>query len=210
MKIRLLLADENPLFLELLIARFAKTSDIEVVAETGNGKNIFDKLSLVLVDIVLVDVFSLGFNGIEMTKRLQSQYPDVKVVILTNNFSKTVIKDLLDAQIWGYLLKNITFDQLCESLRQISVGKKLLSPDVQGVLIDDYLQKGSKRSMVLTRRENEILRSLAEGKSVKEIAEMNFISIKTAGTHKQNIFDKMGFENLPQLVRYALKNGVIY
>jgi len=116
---------------------------------------------------------------------------------------------MLEAQSWGYLMKNITFEQLIESLRQIHTGKKRLSPDVQGVLIDDYLDRGGKNTDQLTKREAEILKLLAEGKSIKEISETYFISIKTAGTHKQNIFGKLGFDNTAQLVRYALKNGIV-
>jgi len=209
MKIKLLLADDNQLFRELLAVRFSDTADFEVVAEATEGVEIIDKAGLVRPDIALTEVMGPRLNGIEVTKSLQRLYPSIKVVALTNHFDKNIIKGMLEAQSWGYLMKNITFEQLIESLRQIHTGKKRLSPDVQGVLIDDYLDRGGKNTDQLTKREAEILKLLAEGKSIKEISETYFISIKTAGTHKQNIFGKLGFDNTAQLVRYALKNGIV-
>jgi len=210
MKIKLLLADENQLFRELLSERFSETPDFEVVAEAGEGVEILDKVGLINTDIVLTEVVSPHLNGIEVTKSLQKQMPSVKVVALTTLSEKNFIKDMLEAKAWGYLMKNDSFEQISEGLRQVYSGNKRISPDVQNVLIDDYLYwKETKNVNPLTKRELEIMKLLAEGKSIKEISEIFFISIKTAGTHKQNIFEKMGFDNLAQLVRYALKNGIV-
>lgn len=210
MKIKILLADENQLFRELMAERFSRTDDMEVVAETGEGLGILENVNLVQTDIVLTEVISPRLNGIEVTKSLQKQSPTVKVVALTNLFEKNFIKSMLEANAWGYLMKNNSFEQISDSIRQINSGTKRLSPEVQNILIDDYLDRNGKIDFLpLTMRESEILAMLAEGKSIKEISETYFISIKTAGTHKQNIYDKMGFENLAQLVRYALINGIV-
>lgn len=210
MKIKILLADENQLFRELMAERFSRTTDMEVVAEVGESLEIMDKVGLIHTDIVLTEVVSPHLNGIEVTKSLQKQFPSVKVVALTTLFEKNFIKSMLEADAWGYLMKNNSFEQISDSLRQIHSGKKYISPDVQSVLIDDYLDRnGTKNVTPLTKRESEILELLAEGKSIREISETYFISIKTVGTHKQNIFQKMGFDNLAQLVRYALINGIV-
>jgi len=210
MKIKLLLADENKLFRTLLTERFLTTLDIEVVAEAGKFKEILEKASLINPDIVLTEIDSPNLNGIEITKSLQKKMPTVKVVALTNSFEKGIIKCMLEAKAWGYLMKNESFEQIRDNLRKIHSGKKILSPDVQNLLIDEFIDsKGTKNVNPLTKRESEILKLLAEGKSIREISETFFISIKTTGTHKQNIFEKMGFSNLTQLVRYALKDGII-
>ena len=209
MKIKLLLADENQLFRELLAERFSQTSDFEIVAEADESDEIIDKTGLARPDIVLTEVLAPRLNGIEVTKSLFRQYPDVKVSALTAHSEKSIIKGMLEAQAWGYLMKSTSFDQLTESLRQIHSGSKRLSPYVQGVLIEDYLERGTNKTDLLTKKETEILKLLAEGKSIKEISETYFISIKTAGTHKQNVFDKLGFDNIAQLVRYALKHGIV-
>jgi len=210
MKIKILLADENQLFRELMTERFSRTTDMEVVAEAGESLEILDKVSLIQTDIVLTEVVSPHLNGIEVTKSLQKQLPSVKVVALTTLSEKNIIKSMLEANAWGYLMKNNSFEQISDGLRQIHSGKKHISPYVQSVLIEDYLDRNSTKNLApLTKRELEILELLAEGKSIKEISETYFISIKTAGTHKQNIFEKMGFDNLAQLVRYALINGIV-
>lgn len=210
MKIKILLADENQLFRELMAERFSRTDDIEVVAEVGEGLEILEKVSFIQTDIVLTEVISHRLNGIEVTKSLQKNTPSVKVVALTNLLEKNFIKSMLEANAWGYLLKNNSFEQINDCIHQIHSGSKRISPEVQNALIDDYLDRNGKIDYTpLTIRESEILTMLAEGKSIKEISETYFISIKTAGTHKQNIFEKMGFENLAQLVRYALINGIV-
>lgn len=210
MKIKILLADENQLFRELMAERFSRTDDIEVVGETGEGLEILEKLNFIQTDIVLTEVISHRLNGIEVTKSLQKQSPSVKVVALTNLLEKNFIKSMLEANAWGYLLKNNSFEQISDCICQIHSGLKRISPEVQSALIDDYLDRNGRIDYTpLTMRESEILTMLAEGKSIKEISETYFISIKTAGTHKQNIFEKMGFENIAQLVRYALINGIV-
>lgn len=209
MRIKLLLAFQNQLYRELLRVRFSKTHDIEIVAEAGNESEVLDKVGLAKVDIVLMDVYSPGFGGVEFTKQLTTKYPTIKTVVLTNQFDRNVVKSMLEAKIWGYFITDITFEQLCDNLRQVFSGNKQISPEVQSILIDDYLDRGTMKMAQLTKRESEILKLLAEGESINQISEALFISIKTTCTHKQNIFDKMGFENIAQLVRYAYKVGIV-
>lgn len=209
MKIKILHADDNALFRELLREGFEKTADIEVVAEANTLYDIYDKVNLIKVDIVLTDVFTPGLNGIITTKELQVKNPQVKVVALTNYFEKNVVKEIMEAKAWGYLNKNISFENLCGSIRQIHEGRKCISQEIQNALIEDYLDRGIQKKTPLTKREMEILKLLAEGRSIKEISEKYFISIKTAGTHKHNIFEKMGFDNLAQLIKYAIKTGIV-
>jgi DNA-binding NarL/FixJ family response regulator len=209
MKIKVLLADDSPLFRDLLAERFAVTGDIEIVAEAANTEETLDKIGLTLPDILLTEVAAPGLNGVEVARAIHRKHPEVKVVALTSHFDKYLVKGMLEARAWGYLMKNCTFDQLADSLRCIHDGKKYISPDIQGYLIDDYLSPENKGLEILTKRESEILKLLAEGQSIRQISESFFISVKTAGTHKQNIFDKMGFDNLAQLVRYAMRNGIV-
>lgn len=209
MKIKVLLADDNQLFRELLAERTAETSDVEIIGEADTMQQVMEIVNNSKPHIVLMEVLFKQKNGIEITRILGKDHPEVKVVALTNHKEKALIKGMLEANAWGYISKNSTFDQLMNYIREISTGKKTLSPDIQSILIDDYLENNSNKSDILSKRETEIMKLLAEGKSIREIAESNFISIKTAGTHKQNIFDKMGFENMAQLIKYALLNGIV-
>lgn len=209
MKINILLADDNQLFREIMAERFKETDDIEVIAEAEDGQEIFEKVRIFNPEIILMDIGIPCMKGIETTKSLYREFPDIKVIALTTRKEKSYIKGMLEANAWGYLLKSSSYEQLVDSIRQIHSGRKCLSTSVEKIIIDDYLGRNSKGSESLTNRESEILKSLAEGKSIREISEKLFISIKTVGTHKQNIFDKLQFENMAQLIKYALKNGIV-
>ena len=122
------------------------------------------------------------------------------------------IRSMFEAGAWGYLLKNCAYDQLGTAINQVYNGKKYLDNDVSGVIIQDYLQHfswGAKKQAELTEREAEVLKLLAEGSSVKEISDSLFISVKTVGSHKQNIFEKLEFGNMAHLFKFAFKNGIV-
>jgi DNA-binding NarL/FixJ family response regulator len=156
-----------------------------------------------------MDICLPKLKGIETAQQILLEHPDCKIIALTSHSEKIHIKGALIAGIHGYYLKSCTFDNLLTAIREIKNGKKVVSTDVESIIIDDYLGRNSNISAALTKRETQILKLLAEGKSVRDISEAFFISIKTVGTHKQNIFDKMGFDNLAQLVKYAIKQGLV-
>lgn len=209
MKIKLLVADQNQLFRELLTKQFAMTPDIEVVAEAASSAEVLDKLNLVAVDIVLTEVFAPNLNGIELAKHISLAHPLIKVVALTTNIEKQVIQDMIQSNAWGYLIKDVTFVQLCDHIRLINKGNRILSPNVQSRLIEDFISRDATKTQKLTKREAEVLLLLAEGKTIKEISDKIFVSVKTTCTHRQHIFEKLGFENMAQLVRYAYKMGLV-
>ncbi len=210
MKIRILLADNNQLFRELLAERFSKTTDMEVVAEAEYSEEVLDKVGLAQPDVILLEVNAPHLNSVDLTKSINKSHPNIKVIALTTFLEKKIIKDMLEANAWGYLMKKCTFEQLSNSLRHIYTGNKQVSTDVQSILIESYLERNSSNGIaILTKRELDVLKLLAEGKSMKDISETFFLSIKTVGTHKQNIFEKMGFENLSQLIRFAMNHGIV-
>lgn len=209
MKIKVLLIDDNQLLIELLRSRFGQTSEIEVVGESHNDTNFLDAIKIAKPDIILMEVGIPQMNSTVISALIYKHFPSIKVIVLTARFEKQHIKTMMEANSWGYLLKNCTFEQLRECIIQVNDGKKHLSTEIQNSIIEDYLERKSFSTSVLTKREIEILRLLAEGKSVRAIADALFISIKTAGTHKQNIFDKMHFENMAQLIKYAIKNDIV-
>jgi two-component system, NarL family, response regulator NreC len=209
MKIKILIADENKLFRELLAKRFLETSEIEVVAEAENSQEVLEQVKNTQPDIILIDIGVPQLKGIETTKILRNEFPKCKVIALTSRSEKMFIKGMLEADAWGYILKNCTYDQLISSITQVFGGKKSVSTDVEGIILEDYLGRHTSKVQTLTDRETGVLKLLAEGKSIREISDAFFISIKTVGTHKQNIFEKMGFENLAQLIKYAMNNGIV-
>ena len=212
MPIKVLIADDNQLFREILARRFTDATDIEIVAQAEDGLEVLEKVRLSKPDIVLMDIGMPRLNGMDTTMALRKKFPDIKTIALTIHDEKAYIKGMLEAGAWGYLLKNCKYDQLVDAIMQVYNGKKYLSTDVAEIIIQDYLEHDSWGTMKLTKlteRESEVLKLLAEGRSIREISEALFISIKTVGSHKRNIFDKLEFENMAQLIKFALKNGIV-
>jgi two-component system, NarL family, response regulator NreC len=210
MKVSVLLADDNKLFRELLAYRLSETNDLEVIGEAEDQAEVLAQVKDTRPDIVMMDICQPRLKGIETTQQILSDHPICKIIALTSHSEKLHIKGALTAGVHGYFLKNCTFEHLLNGIRQINEGKKAVGTDVESIIIDEYLGRSTNISATLTKRETQILGLLAEGKSVREISDSFFISIKTVGTHKQNIFDKMGFDNLAQLVKYAIKQGIVY
>lgn len=209
MKISVLLADDNKLFRELLAHRFNETEDLVAIGEAEDSMELLNLIKEVKPDIVLMDICLPRMKGFETTQYIRTEYPTCKVIALTSHAEKIHIKSALKAGVDGYYLKNCSYDLLASAIKRIHSGKKTLSTDIENLIIDDYLGRNVNTAESLTQREVEILKLLAEGKSVREISEFFYISIKTVGTHRQNIYDKMGFDNLVHLVKYAIKHGIV-
>ena len=209
MSIKVLIADDHQLFREGLTNLLADAADIEVIAQAENGQEVLEKVRFSKPDIVLMDIGMPLLNGIDTTIALRKEFPDIKTIALSMHDEKTYIKGMFEAGAWGYLLKNCAYDQLVDAIIQVYNGEKYLDTHATRVIIQDYLKNDSWGMTKLTERESEVMKLLAEGRSIREISETLFISIKTVGSHKQNIFDKLEFENMAQLIKFALKNGIV-
>ena len=211
--VNIIIADDHQLFREGLVNLLSQASEIEVVAHAENGKDAVSKAKKFNPDIVLMDIGMPEMNGVQATEILHKAHPDIKVIALSMHSDKQYIKGMLEAGAYGYLFKNCTYDQLTEAINTVSTGKKYLSDKITEVLIEDYLGKeadAKEGKALLTKREFEVLKLIAEGKPIREIADLLFVSIKTIGTHKQNILDKLELKSTTDLVKYALKNGIIH
>ena len=214
MSIKVLIADDHKLLRELLADFLTESNDndIDVVAQAGNGQEVLEKVRITEPDIVLMDIEMPRLNGIDTTSALHKEYPKIKTIALSMHDEKPYIQSMFEAGAWGYLLKNCAYDQIGGAIKQVYSGKKYLDTDVSEVIIEDYLEHfswGKTKPTDLTDRESEVLKFLAEGKSIREISEELFISIKTVGSHKQNIFDKLEFGNMAHLFKFAYKNGIV-
>jgi DNA-binding NarL/FixJ family response regulator len=160
-----------------------------------------------------MDVTMPNLNGIEATRQITGQYPEIKVVALSMHADKQFVTGILSAGASGYLTKNCSFDELVKAVRLVAENKKYLCPDVTGIVIEESLSgasdKGSSATDLLTSREREILQLLAEGKTIKQIAEQLFLSIKTIYTHRDQIMKKLHVENMAELTKLALRDGLI-
>ncbi len=211
MPIKILIADDHQLFREGLKTLLSNSEEIEVISQAENGRDAIDKAKIQNPDIIIMDIGMPIISGIEATGILRKEMPEVKVIALSMHSEKHFIKGMLDAGAYGYLFKNCAFDELISSIKSVYNGKKYLSHKITEVLIDEYIGKPSieGKDSGLSDREIEILKLIAEGLSSRDIADKLFVSVKTVGTHKKNILDKLNLNSTADLVKYAIKKGII-
>lgn len=214
MKIKVLIADDHQLFREGLVNLLSDTNDIEIIGQACNGKEAVEMAEKLSPEIVIMDIGMPIYNGIEAASILRKNFPEIKIIALSMHSEKHYVKEMLEAGASGYLFKNCTYQQLIEGIHTVYAGKKYLSDTITEVLIHDYLDKPEVikpeiPSIPLSPREIEILKLFATGKTTKEIADQLFVSIKTVGTHKQHILEKLELKSTTDLVKYAIKYKLI-
>ena len=212
MATKVLIADDHQLFREGLVNLITSAPDIEVIAEAKDGKEATEKAQKLKPDVVLIDIGMPVMNGIEATRIIKKENPKIKVIAVSMHSDRQFVKGVLEAGADGYLLKNCTYRQLIEAVQSVVSGKKYLSDDITEMVIQGYLDPEDERTegqMDLSERELEVLKLYAEGKSTREIGEKLFISVKTVGTHKQHIFEKLNINSNADMVKYAIKEGLI-
>lgn len=213
MKIKVIVADDHQLFREGLKNLLETDGTIEVIAQSENGTAAIEMAQRLKPDVLLTDIAMPDMNGIEATRLLKEKLPDMKVIAVSMHSDKQYVKGMLEAGADAYLLKNSTHRQLIDAVHSVCNGKKFLSEDITELVINGYLDSANTKDdgyNQLSDREKEIFMLLAEGVSTREIGEKLFISVKTVGTHKQNILDKLNLKNNSDVVKYALKKGLIH
>lgn len=212
MTIRILITDDHQLFREGIANLLSASPQIEIVGQAENGQQAIEKAKQLKPDIVIMDLSLPVVNGVDATRILHKEVPATKVLVLSMHADKNYIKEALEAGASGYLFKDCTYDQLIEAINTVYQGKKYLSNKITEVLIHDYLNRDEvtpDNDQGLSERESEILRLIAEGKSTREIADSLFISVKTVGTHKQHVLEKLNLQSTAGLIKYAIKKGIV-
>ena len=189
-----------------------KLSDIKVVGEAGDGKTLFQLLETTPVDLILLDITLPDISGVEIARRLRSEYPQIKILILSVENSSETIRHLLDIGIHGFISKQqTTGNELPDAVRTIMGGAEFFGKDIASILYNIYVSKknASKPSAHFTHKELEIIELCREGFIGKEIAHRLNISLRTVDAHKKNIFRKLGINNTMEMVQHAIKAGVL-
>ncbi|WP_166243611.1 response regulator [Paenibacillus turpanensis] len=231
-KVKLLLADDHQLFREGLKRIINMENDLEVVGECGDGIRVVEMCNEVHPDVVLMDINMPIENGVAATTKIRDFFPDIKVIILSIHDDESYVFETLRKGATGYLLKDMEAEELLNAVRAVVAGQAYIHPKVTGKLINQlrrmtYLDEkgyaGERQAAVtsedagvkyihhdnspLTRREAEVLRLMAEGKSNKSIGEFLFISEKTVKNHVSSILQKMEVDDRTQAVIISIKNG---
>jgi two-component system response regulator NreC len=214
MKIRILLADDHTILRAGLKMMLNAQPDMEVVGEAQDGRQAIQEALRLQPDIVLMDITMPDMNGIEATRQIKKLLPDIKVLILTMHEHEEYVFQALRAGASGYMLKEAADTELISALHIIQSGQFYLSPMAQSVMVGDYLQRvrvGEEKDSYssLTEREREILKLVAEGYTNNQIAERLIISPKTVDTHRTHIMDKLNLHSRAELVKYAMRRGLL-
>ncbi len=212
MSIKILLADDHKIIRDGLRSLLEKESDLEVVAEAGNGAMTVKLARQLKPDVVIMDITMPDLNGIEATRQIMTELPDVKVIALSMHSDRRFVVGMLRAGASGYLLKDSAFNELIHTVHTVMKNRTYLSPAITNIVVEDYLQQlsttDSTYSSVLTAREREVLQLLAEGKTTKQIADRLCLSVKTIETHRRQIMDKLGIHSIAELTKYAIREGL--
>ena len=213
--IRILLADDHSLLRQSLRVLLEMEPDLAVVGEAGDGLKTLDQVEALAPDVVLMDIAMPHLNGLEATRRLKKKCPEAKVIILSMHGDDQYIGQALRAGASGYLLKDASKEELILAIRSVHQGASYLSPRLSRRLIDDYLRLSDPAAPnpyhdLLTDREREILQLMAENRSSPEIARILGISPKTVRNHRANIMEKLGLHSQSDVVKYALRQGLIH
>ena len=213
MSIKVLLADDHGIIRQGLRSLLEKQSDIEVVGEAEDGRKAVALVQKLAPDIVIMDITMPNLNGVDATHQIAAHSPNVKIIALSIHSNKRFVADMLKAGASGYILKECLFDELVLSIRTVVGGNIYLSPRITDVIVDDYVGRLSKphrpQQPVLTEREHQILRMVAEGKSIKEIALALHLSVKTVELNRRQIMQKLNSHTIADLTKYAIREGLI-
>jgi DNA-binding NarL/FixJ family response regulator len=215
-KIKVLIADDHGLMRQGLMLLLKEEKDIEVIGDVDSGESAVNVANEKSPDIILMDIVMKGMTGIEATRWIKEQNPKIKIILISSEVSKDFITAGIKSGIDGYLPKDADKETLLNAIHSAIKGERYFSPDVTALIFQDFYLKEkdgkglpSKKTNELTKREEEVLVLIAHGKSLKDIAEELFISIKTVETHKMHIQDKLGLANTAQLVKYAIEHDLI-
>jgi len=213
-RIRILLADDHTLFRQGVRTLLASETDMEVVGEAPDGTAAAEKAAELKPDVVLLDIGMPGLSSFETTRQIKRNRPETKVVFLTMYDDEDYLVEGMEVGANGYVLKDSPAPQLVAAVRDVYRGGSYLSPRMLSQLVDDFRTRVKTtdrmhRFATLTPREKEVLKMLAEGNSVKEVATQLNLSVKTVEAHKFNLMRKLDIHNKAHLVQYAIQKKVI-
>lgn len=206
--IKIILTDDHQIVIDGLKAVLETAPDIQIIGAALNGKVLLQLLQTLTPDLILLDISMPIMDGLETAAKVKEQYPQVKILILTTHASPHKIKQILKLGVEGYILKDTGRAGLLNAIHTIMQGQTYVDLRVTESLVQSY-QPQQKPLGQLTKREKEITQLIAQGKSTKEVAQALFISPLTVETHRKNIFSKLGIHKTAELVKYAIREGLI-
>jgi DNA-binding NarL/FixJ family response regulator len=213
--IKVLLVDDHTILREGVRALLSVEDDIEVVGEAGDGLEAVEQVPKLQPDVVIMDMVMPRMNGLEATRQIKKRNPDVRILILSMYDDDEYVLQIIQAGASGYVLKRVATEDLVNAIREVYKGSSFLYPPIAAKLIEDYVRRvkgvdvGEAGGEQLTAREREVLRLIAEGNTNQSIAAILTVSKKTVESHRANIMRKLDVHDVTELVKYAIRKGMI-
>jgi DNA-binding NarL/FixJ family response regulator len=208
-KIRILLADDHAMVRQGFRMILSAQSDMEIVGEAGNGREAVELADNLKPDVVVMDVAMPELNGIEATRRITAASPRTRVLALSMYKDSVYVREILRAGARGFLLKDAIDRDLLAAVRAVASGEGYLSPAVSEAVLSDYRRHVTDPLDLLSSREREVLQMIAEGKTNKDIAAALELSVYTVDAHRGRIMEKLNLHSVGELVRFAVRKGLI-
>ncbi len=212
MNLKVLIADDHQIVRESLRALLEKEPGITVVGEAEEGRTALRLARELLPDIIIMDVGMPDLNGIEATRQVVAEFPEIKVIALSMHNDRRFVLNMLKAGARGYLLKDCASQHLIKAIRLVSANKTYISHEIADLVVKDYLATTSpvegSSAELLTSREIEVLQLIVEGKTNSKIAEILKVSIKTVESHRHTIMLKLDIKSIAELTKFAIREGL--
>ncbi len=212
--IRVLLVDDHTILRQGVSSLLAGEPDMSVVGEARDGLEAVEQVDRLEPDVVVMDMVMPRMNGLEATTQIKKRHPNVRILILSMYDDDEYVQQIFQAGAAGYVLKRVAADDLVRAIREVHGGSSFLYPPIAAKLIEDYVRRvrgtqTEKANEPLTTREREVLKLIAEGNTNHQIAEQLTVSKKTIESHRANIMRKLDLHDVTELVKYALRKGLI-
>ena len=213
MSIKVLIVDDHGILRSGVKLIIDQTEDMEIVGQACDGHEGIELARKLEPDVVLMDISMPGLNGIDATKEIVRENPDIKVLALSAYCNRRFVRDMLKAGVSGYALKDAMADELVYAIKSVHAGQRYLSEKAAKLVVDDYAQGGTSDSVKelldkLTTRERGLLQLIAENKTTKEAAKLLHVSVKTIEARRLNIIKKLGVSGTAELTKIAIREGL--
>ena len=212
-KIHILIADDHTLLRNGISAILKDEQDMVIVGEANDGREAVRLAGQLKPNVVLMDIAMPLLNGLEATRQIKREHPEINVLVLTMYDNEEYFRKMLEVGASGYIIKRAAATELVSAIRAIYSGEAVLSPAITRLLLEDYLNHDLRNEKddpnALSSREREVLQLIAEGKTSREIAEILNLSVKTVQSHRTNLMQKLDLHDRGELIKYAIQKKII-